>query len=73
MNDKMAQMCIEDHKYLLYEVQNRAAIAYFAAYNRNLSLYNALRAYMEPNGFDDEVVAEVPEDQEETKLNFDIS
>lgn len=43
----MADAVIEDHKYLLAEVQNRAAIAYFAAFNRNLSLYNALRKYMD--------------------------
>ena len=68
MNDAMAERVIEDHKYLLYDVQNRAAIAYFAAFNRNMSLYSALRYYMEPKA-DDNVVDEVPEDQEETKLN----
>lgn len=45
MNDKIAEDTIDDHKYLLQEVQNRAAIAYFAALNRNLSLYNALKKY----------------------------
>lgn len=43
MNDQIAMRTLEDHKYLLLEVQNRAAIAYFAAANRNLSLYNALK------------------------------
>ena len=43
MNDKIAIQTLENHKYLLLEVQNRAAIAYFAAANRNQSLYNALK------------------------------
>lgn len=47
MNDSIADDILESHKYLLAEVQNRTAIAYFAAANRNLSLYNALRKYME--------------------------
>jgi len=42
MNDTIAEKTIEDHKYLLEHVENRCAIAYFAAANRNLSLYNAL-------------------------------
>lgn len=46
MNDQIAEDTLEDHKYLLMEVQNRAAIAYFAAVNRNLSLYNALRKFI---------------------------
>lgn len=45
MNDKIATDTLNDHKYLLQEVQNRAAIAYFAAANRNLSLYIALKNY----------------------------
>jgi hypothetical protein len=42
MNDKIAEETLANHKYLLQEVQNRAAIAFFAAANRNMSLYNAL-------------------------------
>lgn len=45
MNDSIAEKTIEDHKYLLEHVENRCAIAYFAAANRNLSLYNALQHY----------------------------
>lgn len=47
MNDKMAEQTIEDHKYLLELVENKAAIAYFAAANRNLCLFYALRNYVE--------------------------
>ena len=46
MNDNIATQTIEDHKYLLELVENRAAIAYFACANRNLSLYFALRNYV---------------------------
>ena len=35
MNDRIAGQTIEDHKYLLELVENRAAIAYFAVANRN--------------------------------------
>lgn len=35
MNDRMAEQTIEDHKYLLELVENRAAIIYFACANRN--------------------------------------
>ena len=52
MNDNIAVATLEDHKYLLTEVQNRAAIAYFAAANRNLSLYTALKKFCNE---DDEV------------------
>ena len=52
MNRENADATLEDHKYLLLEVQNRAAIAYFAAANRNLELYNALRKYCEINHLD---------------------
>ena len=45
MNEKMANQTIEDHKYLLELVENKAAIAYFSAANRNQSLYSALRGY----------------------------
>lgn len=47
MNDVIADETLEDHKYLLLEVQNRAAIAYFAAANRNLSLFNSLVKYIQ--------------------------
>jgi|APSaa5957512535_1039671.scaffolds.fasta_scaffold111236_2 hypothetical protein len=45
MNDKIAAQTIEDHKYLLELVENKAAIAYFAVYNRNQALFTALRNY----------------------------
>ena len=45
MNDVLAKQTIEDHKYLLELVENRAAIAYFAVSNRNHALYQALREY----------------------------
>ena len=47
MNDSIAEQTIEDHKYLLEHVENRCAIAYFAAANRNLSLFMALRTFIE--------------------------
>lgn len=46
MNDKIAEQTIEDHKYLLELVENRAAIAYFAVANRNQSLFNALKNFL---------------------------
>ena len=46
MNDRIAEQTIEDHKYLLELVENRAAIAYFAEANRNQSLFNALKNYI---------------------------
>lgn len=46
MNDRMAEQTIEDHKYLLELVENRAAITYFACANRNQSLFFALRNYV---------------------------
>ena len=45
MNDKIAAKTIEDHKYLLELVENKAAIAYFAVANRNQALFGALRNY----------------------------
>jgi hypothetical protein len=45
MNDVIAEKTIEDHKYLLELVENRCAISYFAAVNRNQSLYFALKKY----------------------------
>jgi hypothetical protein len=45
MNDRIAEQTIEDHKYLLELVENRAAIAYFAVANRNQSLFTALKNY----------------------------
>lgn len=53
MNQNIADETLEDHKYLLLDVQNRAAIAYFAAANRNLSLYDALKSYILNNLTDD--------------------
>ena len=45
MNDLIAEKTIEDHKYLLELVENRCAISYFAAVNRNQSLYFALKKH----------------------------
>ena len=45
MNEEIAEQTIEDHKYLLELVENKAAIAFYAATNRNQSLYNALVDY----------------------------
>jgi len=54
MNDIIASITIEDHKYLLENVENRCAIAYFAATNRNQSLFMALKKYhIEKNEVDD--------------------
>lgn len=47
MNDRIADQTIEDHKYLLELVENRAAIAYFAVANRNQSLFQALKNFHE--------------------------
>ena len=55
MNEPIAEQTLEDHKYLLTEVQNRAAIAYFAAANRNLSLYHALKKYCKIDNEEDEI------------------
>jgi hypothetical protein len=43
----LAKQTIEDHKYLLELVENRAAIAFFAVSNRNHALYQAVREYYE--------------------------
>ena len=45
MNDLIAQNTINDHKYLLEHVENRCAIAYFAAVNRNQCLFTALKQF----------------------------
>ena len=57
MNDKIAEKTIEDHKYLLEHVDNRCAIAYFAAANRNLSLYSALQHYFNEQKAENEKVS----------------
>jgi len=58
MNDRIAEQTIEDHKYLLELVENRAAIAYFAVANRNQSLFNALKNYVK-----EEIKQQEEEDQ----------
>ena len=35
MNDQLAESTIGDHKYLLEQIENKCAIAFFAAVNRN--------------------------------------
>jgi hypothetical protein len=57
MNDTLAEQTIEDHKYLLELVENKCAIAFFAAVNRNQSLYNALQQYVLTNA------AETPDEE----------
>lgn len=47
MNEKIAKKTIEDHKYLLEHVENRAAIAYFAVANRNQCLFAALKSFID--------------------------
>ena len=47
MNDQLATKTIEEHKYLLELVENRAAIAYFAVANRNQSLFLALKSFVQ--------------------------
>lgn len=47
MNDTIAEKTIEDHKYLLELIENRVAIAYFACANRNQSLFNALKKFVQ--------------------------
>jgi len=65
MNDGIAERTIEDHKYLLEHVENRCAIAYFAAANRNLSLYNALQHYFneQQDALDDQSERKSPEEE----------
>jgi len=43
----MAKQTIDDHKYLLEDVENRAAIAYFAMINRNYCLFTALKSFID--------------------------
>lgn len=54
MNEKIAKKTIEDHKYLLEHVDNRAAIAYFAVANRNLCLFQALKSFLDQKKIEDE-------------------
>jgi hypothetical protein len=49
MDEKIAKRTIEDHKYLLESVDNRAAIAYFAVANRNYCLFAALKSFLDQN------------------------
>lgn len=63
MNDTLAEQTIEDHKYLLEQVENKCAIAFFAVVNRNQSLYNALQKYS--------IVEEEKGEQEEKKMEGD--
>ena len=69
MNQTIADETLEDHKYLLLDVQNRAAIAYFAAANRNLSLYEALIKYIVKQLYDDYN----SEDDSEKEEKFDAN
>lgn len=55
MNDKLAEQTIEDHKYLLELVENKCAIAFYAATNRNHSLYQALQSFVNQANLDEEL------------------
>lgn len=73
MNDHIADKTLEDHKHLLLEVQNRAAIAYFAAANNNHSLYNSLKKILSMNEIDPESVGEQadgPDDEKNDNINL---
>ena len=45
MDESMALIAIENNKHLLILIQHKAALAYFCAYNKNLTLFSALRDY----------------------------
>lgn len=65
MNDKIADQTIEDHKYLLELVENKAAIAYFAVANRNQSLFNALKKFLNKEIEDKREYERMQEEQDE--------
>ena len=65
MNEKIAKKTIEDHKYLLEHVDNRAAIAYFAVANRNLCLFQALKSFLDQKKIDDEAAAAKENEEKE--------
>lgn len=65
MNDRIAEQTIEDHKYLLELVENRAAIAYFAVANRNQSLFNALKNFLKEEMEAKEALEKEKEEAEE--------
>ena len=65
MNAKIAAQTIEDHKYLLELVENKAAIAYFAVFNRNQALFTALRNYYK--------IEERMEQDKSNTITFDVS
>ena len=67
MNDRLAEQTIEDHKYLLELVENRAAIAYFAVANRNQSLFTALRNFLKEEDKVEEEIEIVDERKEKAK------
>lgn len=67
MNEKIATKTIEDHKYLLEHVDNRAAIAYFAVANRNLCLFQALKSFLDRKQPDDETGEKTEGNQENEK------
>jgi hypothetical protein len=69
MNDSLAEQTIEDHKYLLELVENKCAIAFFAAINRNQSLYNALQQFVITQG--EEVEEGEKKEEEEYKSDFE--
>jgi hypothetical protein len=75
MNDALAKQTIEDHKYLLELVENRAAIAFFAVSNRNHALYQAMREYYDiyEESNTGEVVKIKPEDAKKIRSAEDFN
>jgi len=65
MNNTIADKTIEDHKYLLELVENKAAIAYFAVHNRNQSLFNALKNFLQEENAQREQEKEQEEEDED--------
>ena len=45
MDESMAQTAIENNKHLLTLIQHKAAMAYFCAYYKNLTLFSALKDF----------------------------
>jgi hypothetical protein len=72
LNDRLAEQTIEDHKYLLELVENRAAIAYFAVANRNQSLFTALKNFLKEEDKQDED-KQAKDKQEEQHSSLHVS
>ena len=70
MNEVLAKQTIEDHKYLLELVENRAAIAFFAVSNRNHALYQAMREYYDI--YEESNTGEVVKPKSQTHFNKQV-